>query len=264
MDSFSFRLYISCVNRANELGYEIILIHYNAKIHNTKTFTQLISERNLDGAIIQGFDNDDPFCEDATASSIPVVFIDVKRMNAHTTYVCSDICKAVNIGFSYLLSQGHTNFCFVYGSDKSWITKKWLMEVELFKKKNFSKIESLSLLNGDYSSDITKNITKKFYSSIPNRNTTALFATSDVMAIGAMKALHEIDLEVPHDVSVLGYDNIILAEFMSPSLTTISQNISGVASNSIDSLISLINGISEKEKILDVSLIQRESVGKRP
>ena len=261
MDSFAFRVFMNCVNRANELGYEVVLIHYKASIHNMKSFNQLISERNLEGAIIQGFDENDPFCQEATVSSIPTVFIDVEKNNDSTTYVSSDIKKAVEIGFSYLLSLGHDSFCFIHGTQESWITNKWLLEVEHFRKENASKIENFVLLNGEYASETTRKKIKEMYSKKENQQFTAIFATSDVMAIGAMKGIVDCGLTVPKDISILGYDNIVLAEYITPTLTTISQNLAGVASKSVDFLFELTKGKKVKPDILDVELVKRESVG---
>lgn len=261
MDSFAFRVFMNCVNRANELGYEIVLIHYKASIHNMKSFNQIISERNLEGAIIQGFDEDDPFCEEAAMSSIPAVFIDVEKNNNSTTYVSSDIKKAVEVGFSYLLSLGHESICFIHGTQESWITKKWLFEVNRFRSENASKFTNFILLNGAYASETTRKNIESIYSKKENQQLTAIFAASDVMAIGAMKGVANCGLTVPQDVSILGYDNIVLAEYITPTLTTISQNLAGVASKSVDYLFELTKGEQVKPGILDVELIERESVG---
>lgn len=261
MDSFSFKVFMNCVNRANELGYEIVLIHYKASIHNMKSFDQIISERNLEGAIIQGFDENDPFCQEATMSSIPVVFIDIEKNNESTTYVSSDIKKAVEIGFSYLLDLGHESFCFIHGTQESWITNKWLFEVNRFRKENDTKFKKFILLNGAYALEPTRNSIKKIYSKKENHHLTAIFATSDVMAIGAMKGLVDCGLTIPNDISILGYDNIVLAEYVTPTLTTISQNLEGVASKSVDYLFELTKGKKVEPGILDVALVKRESVG---
>lgn len=261
MDSFAFRIFMNCVNRANELGYEVILIHYKASIHNMKSFNQIISERNLEGAIIQGFDENDPFCQEATMSSIPAVFIDIEKNNETTTYVSSDIKKAVEIGFSYLLELGHESFCFIHGTQESWITNKWLFEVDCFRKKNASKFKKFMLLNGAYASESTRKSIKEIYSEKENHQLTAIFATSDVMAIGAMKGIVDCGLTVPKDISILGYDNIVLAEYVMPTLTTISQDLEGVASKSVDYLFKLTRGENVSPGILDVELVKRESVG---
>ena len=261
MDSFSFKLFMNCVNRANELGYEIVLIHYKASIHNMKSFAQIISERNLEGAIIQGFDESDPFCKEAAESSIPTVFIDIERSTENTTYVSSDVKKAVEIGFSYLLSKGHTSFCFIDGTPESWITQKWLLEVEAFRQKHTAAIEDFYLLDGSYALEPTRQVVKEFYEKKENKQVTAIFATSDVMGIGAMKGVADCGLSVPEDISILGYDNIVLAEYVTPALTTISQNLEGVGSRAVEYLLELTKGQVVKPGILDVTLVKRESVG---
>ncbi|MGM0123450.1 LacI family transcriptional regulator [Enterococcus sp. AZ194] len=261
MDSVSFKLFMNCVFRANELGYEIVLIHYQATMYSQKTFTQIISERNLEGAIVQGFDEDAPLCAEAAKSSIPTVFIDIEQINESTSYVGSDVKKAAELGLSYLLAKGHESICFIHGTQGSWVTQKWLLEVNNFRKRNTSKIKNFYLLDGGYSLEIAKKSTKEFYTTTDSKKVTAIFAASDVMGIGAMKGLKECGVEVPQDVSLLGYDNILLAEYFTPALTTISQNLEGVARQSIDHLLELKNGQRVGPGILDVTLVERESVG---
>lgn len=90
---------------------------------------------------------------------------------------------------------------------------------------------------------------------------TAIFATSDTMAIGAYKALHEAGLRVPEDVSVVGFDGIEMGAYCIPALTTIKQPIDTMAKETVRVLFDIIrNGAANRHKLFDAELIERESV----
>jgi DNA-binding LacI/PurR family transcriptional regulator len=91
---------------------------------------------------------------------------------------------------------------------------------------------------------------------------TAVFAGNDMMALGAMRALTEGALSLPGDVSVVGYDDIPLAAFVSPSLTTIRQPVYAIGHAAAEQLIASLSQrrpLPQGRVILDVELIERGS-----
>ncbi|MEG0579473.1 MAG: substrate-binding domain-containing protein, partial [Niameybacter sp.] len=90
---------------------------------------------------------------------------------------------------------------------------------------------------------------------------TALFAISDIMAIGAGKAISDGGLKIGEDISLIGFDGLNIGEYYTPSLTTIKQPGTRMAEKSIDLLMELIekNG-SNQNIILETKLIERMSV----
>lgn len=93
---------------------------------------------------------------------------------------------------------------------------------------------------------------------------TALFAMSDVQALGAMRALHDRGLRVPEDISVLGYDGIELGRYAVPRLTTVRQDAQRLAERSVDILIHQIrDGGGPVHELLPHILLDGESVKER-
>ena len=92
---------------------------------------------------------------------------------------------------------------------------------------------------------------------------TAVFAASDMMAVGAIKVIEEAGLRCPDDVAVVGFDDIQLAELVSPSLTTIRQDKRGLGAAAARSLVQLIDEPDTTPPVseLPVELIARESSG---
>jgi DNA-binding LacI/PurR family transcriptional regulator len=92
---------------------------------------------------------------------------------------------------------------------------------------------------------------------------TAVFVANDLDAIGAMKAVKEKGLKIPEDISLIGFDDIQLASFTEPSLTTVRQPIYEMGTTAINLLVQLIEG-KKKEPLkveLPTQLIIRESSG---
>lgn len=87
----------------------------------------------------------------------------------------------------------------------------------------------------------------------------AVFAASDLIAIGAMKALHERGLKVPEDVVVAGFDDIPMAAFVNPSLSTVQQDTKAAGQILVESLIKLVNGEPVESRTIPVRLALRES-----
>ncbi|KZN66568.1 LacI family transcriptional regulator [Pseudoalteromonas luteoviolacea CPMOR-1] len=90
----------------------------------------------------------------------------------------------------------------------------------------------------------------------------ALFAASDLIAIGAIKALKEAGLKIPEDVNVIGFDNIAAANYITPSLTTIQQNTTLAGQMLVSNLLSLIRGEEITDTLLPPKLIIRETTSK--
>ena len=89
----------------------------------------------------------------------------------------------------------------------------------------------------------------------------AIFAASDLIAIGAMKALHERGLRVPDDVAVAGFDDIPLAAFVNPSLSTVQQDTKLAGRILVETLLALINNETAESRTIPVKLALRRSSG---
>ena len=93
-----------------------------------------------------------------------------------------------------------------------------------------------------------------------DRQFTALFAVADVMAIGAMRALHNNGLRVPQDVSVMGFDGLPLGEYLIPQLSTVIQSARQMARRSVEILLEQIEyGGPACHEAVPYTLCQRES-----
>ena len=91
---------------------------------------------------------------------------------------------------------------------------------------------------------------------------TAVFAMSDIMAVGALRAIRDRGLRVPEDISVMGYDGIDLGRYLDPQLTTIRQYRDTIARRSLEILLDGMEGKPAVHEVVPFSLIPGESVRK--
>ena len=89
----------------------------------------------------------------------------------------------------------------------------------------------------------------------------AVFAVTDTIAIGAMRALQENGFDVPSDIAVVGFDDMPLAEHVTPPLTTVRQDIRQASEGLVQSIVGLIEGKPVESSLMAPRLIVRESCG---
>ena len=157
-------------------------------------------------------------------SETPVVSVSGHDPKAGVTNVVLNHQHAAELGVGHLFTLGHRKLAFIKGQDFSSDTEVRWETIRQAAEKRGIKIEEnlISQLEGDIPSpEIGYSAMKKILSK--TRDFTAVFAFNDISAIGAIRALREAGLEVPDDVSVLGFDDIYAAAFHNPALTTIRQ-----------------------------------------
>jgi DNA-binding LacI/PurR family transcriptional regulator len=98
-----------------------------------------------------------------------------------------------------------------------------------------------------------------------DRGVTAIFAANDEMALGVMRAMFEAGREVPRDVSIIGFDDVTFARYLTPSLTTIRQDFEEIGQRSVDMLLDAIHGHGDTggRAAITLELVVRESTARR-
>ena len=157
-------------------------------------------------------------------TNLPVVSVSGHDKITGVTNVVLNHQHAAELGMGHLFTLGHRRIAFIKGQDFSSDTQiRWETIVQAANKRGI-KIESAltAQLEGDIPSpEIGYIAAQKILAA--KKPFTALFAFNDISAIGAIRALQEIGLRVPEDVSVLGFDDVYGAAFHNPALTTIRQ-----------------------------------------
>jgi len=175
--------------------------------------------------------------------------------------VTTDDESAARCLIEYLISMGHTNIGVIGGtresSNISNTRMKGVLSVLLDHHIDFDP--ELQFEEARYSFESSHKAACRLLEK--NKNITAVFAMSDVMAIGAMRAMTDKGLKIPQDISVAGYDGIDLVNYYNPKLTTIRQLQDELAKNAVDIIIKQIEKNAKPlHKVLSYELIEGESV----
>ena len=271
---------VMCKGRANEL-FESLLVIIQSKIAKTnhplvvdyvdesenavKRAVQLCEEKKPMGVIFLG-GNREEFLEDFHQIRVPCVLVTGQAENLpfeNLSSVTTDDTQAAKMAVEHLVSWGHRNIAVVGGDrNNSDITmKRYLGCLEAFERGNIAFEEDRDYASARYTFEDAYRATVDLFQRNPDF--TALFAMSDVMATGAIRALKDLGKRVPEDVSVLGIDGLSLGAYTIPRLSTISQNVEALASKSVELLMDqFADGSQAAHCLIPVTLTVRESVKK--
>lgn len=246
---------------ANENGYSILLCNTDSDLKRESVYIQLLTQKLADAAIFMATELDQESLG-ALACNRPVIQCCEYKEGAKAAHVSIDNFKAAYDAAMHLISSGHKKIGYITCDNYFLSTTQRLLGFQTALSESDTYIESFRIVSGDYSFQSGYRAAKILASSsdIP----TAVFAISDVMAIGAIRAFIDLGLKVPHDISVMGFDDISVSAMYSPSLTTVAQPKYSLGRASAKHLLKMLDtGIVSCENIyLDHRLVIRESTKK--
>ncbi|WP_409252316.1 LacI family DNA-binding transcriptional regulator [Bacillus sp. SCS-153A] len=257
-DNFTVEVLAGVNECASEMNYDLVLFNTNSSMQREKTYTQLCRERRVDGVIIQGIRTDDPYLKEVVDSDIPCVLIDIPIASENVGYVTTDNELGADKAVQHLIELGHRNIGMVNGHEYAFVSQKRLNGYKRALENAGLPFKPEYVVDGSYKEGESNKVTKELLSNHPE--ITAIFCASDLMAIGSLKAVQEIGKKVPADISIIGYDDILLASYVSPALTTIAQNKFQLGFEAAQMLLNLLTkGDQLKQVILHTELKERNS-----
>lgn len=241
---------------ARQNGYHVIISATDAN----ESYLRLARERNLDGIIVIGMYPDE-FYRQMKQSHIPIVLVDSYCNDHYYHNIRIDDAYGSYLATSYVLSKGHRNIAFFSGQLKeNGVMKKRLTGYRDALAEYEIPFDQRYVFEGkiDYTSGI--NAAERLLAS--DISATAVVAAADILAIGAMKGFYERGVRVPEDISVMGFDDLEISQYLTPGLSTIHQEISQKGEKAVELLINNIKepNLTKQEQILPVQLIERGSV----
>jgi len=190
---------------------------------------------------------------------LPCVFATVDTRSIQHSGISSvsvDNCESARTAVNHLIENGHREIAVMGGRRHipDSIGERFQGVLAAFDDHSLTFDEDL-YIESHFALDEAYKAAQQFLSL--GRKFTALFCMGDTMAIGAMKALAEHGLRVPDDVSIVGFDNIPLAQYMHPTLTTISQPSQLLAEKSMELIDRLISDPNDTENVILPSTLVR-------
>lgn len=243
---------------ADKFGYLLMICNTDSDIKKEIEFLDLLKFKQADGAIIISHELEAKQV-DEIGSSFPLVQCFEYRDMDNISYVSIDNEKAAYEAVSYLIGIGHTRIGFV-GCNTLYSSAKQREQgyINALNEANI-EVSPKRMIYGNYGFKSGYDCVGKFLED--DQAPTAIFAISDMQAIGIMKALKNKGIRVPEDISVIGFDNIDFSRIYDPGLTTVSQPAYKIGSRAMSLLISHIKEEDDKPQhiLLKHNLIVRES-----
>lgn len=241
---------------ARQKGYHILISATDAN----ESYLTLAKKRNLDGIIVIGMYPDD-FYQQMKKTQIPIVLIDSYCNDHYYHNIRIDDAYGSYLATCYMLQKGHTDIAFFVGQLKeNGVMKKRLTGYRQALEEYSVKYHEEYVFEGqiDYKSGIELS-GKLLRSKMP---ITSVVCAADILAIGAMKGLFEAGVHVPEDISIIGFDDLEISQYLTPGLTTIHQQISLKGQKAVELLLKHIENpkLTKQEEILPLQLVERGSV----
>lgn len=242
---------------AREHNYSVILTNTQGDSWVELKYLDMLEQKQVAGVISL-----DPMTAQLNLPSrivnLPWVACSEYVPNSEVAYVSIDHKQAAQDAVLYLVSKGHKNIALV-NSDERYIYAQQRREgyVSAMESAGLTIEEGYIQSMGGIDYPLGELAARRLMtlSSPP----TAVFAVSDTLAIGVMKALFRMGKKVPQDVSVIGFDDIPLSDMFEPSLTTIQQPTFEMGQAAMKMLTQRLEGNSATSKIIHHSLVVRHS-----
>jgi len=224
-----------------ERGYSIVLGHARSNSDEALALSDILDLRHCDGLFVLGeVRGDQAFFARIVESNPTVVAFCSGEPVGGISVVDVDNRKGIYLALDYLVGLGHRKIAFIEGG---WIGAT-LQRRETFLE--YMQQHSLEIPQ-EYIAQVEANDASGGYRGmkslldIPDPP-TAVLASDDAVAIGALKAAFDLGFQVPADVSVIGFDDIEATSYTIPALTTIRQPVEEMAQKAVDVLFDMLDG----------------------
>ena len=247
VDEIGMQYISGALDKAMELNLDVITLFFF--MFRDKTVEELIrylKSQSITGIIIYGVSKDDTVISQLLERQwFKCVVVDAPFVNENTSFITIDHRRAqYEVAKKTIQENKCKSVLYLAGKRNSYVTDERLLGMQ-----QLAKELSLSVLvkNGDFSELQARNLTLKYA-----KKKDAVVCASDLMAIGAMKALIKMDIFRP----VCGFDGIILMGYVGKQMNTVSQNFSGLSRKAMEELSLLLSGEKGRKVICEHTLVR--------
>jgi DNA-binding LacI/PurR family transcriptional regulator len=240
-------------DRLLESGYFYFVASHRHRPDLIDEYPKMFLDRAVEGLIVV----DTPLSQ---TLPVPVVAVSGHRDSRGVTNIVLNHKRGANLILDHLYNLGHRRIAFIRGQKFSSDTVvRWNALRDACSALGLSSELVVQLEGESPSPEPGYQATKRLLQA--DRSFTALVAFNDVSAIGAIRALREAGLQVPRDVSVIGFDDIQAAAFQNPGLTTVRQPLRRMGEAAADTLIARINNpkTQPRRTMVEPELVIRDS-----
>ena len=249
----------SMEDRADELGYSVIVCSTDYKEEREQKYISLFLRKQVDGFIITSGFNSVDLIKELVDQQIPIILVAYNISKFSLDTVSIDDYTGGYQATSYLAELGHQRIAVITETVQSSVDRvrgyrNALQDYQLVYDDNLCLETPATVANG-------AKATEEFLDL--KEPPTAIFAFNDILAIGAMEAVRKRGLSIPEDISIIGFDDTPLASYSNPPLTTMAQPLEDIGYQAIDLIVAEIEGAKRTSQriMLPAKLVVRKSTG---
>jgi DNA-binding LacI/PurR family transcriptional regulator len=249
---------------ATRHNYDVLVASTDYRVDRLSTCVAKMIERQVDGLAIMTSELDRQHLDELYRRQLPMVFLDWGETTPLVSRIVVDYERGVSDAIRHLASLGHRKIAFISGplALKS-IHSRQRAFLKCLRELNIPSFKQVAM-EGNHRVDGGEAVMRALLAQTDRP--TAVLAASDLTAIGALHAIRAAGLEVPQDISLIGFDDIELSQYTHPPLTTIRLSREELGREAFDVLYRCAEGTTvEGQEIQIVTyLVLRESTGPLP
>jgi LacI family transcriptional regulator len=256
-DPFFPQLTQGIADVCNQRGYYLMLTLMTAATNRNSFYRRILHSGHLDGVIVASAQLNDPIMPRLLESHQPCVLVGHHPDYPQIPWVDVDNVAGAKGMAGYLIGLGHRRIGAITGPLGAIAAQDRLAGYRQALEQAGIPYDSALVAEGDFTEASGYGAMERLLRAEP----TAVFAASDMMAVGAMKALAQAGRRVPEDVSVAGYDDAPIAELVDPPLTTVQQLVVELGKVATEKLIGLLEAPDSpvQPHLLSTRLVIRRS-----
>ena len=232
-------------DRCFSAGYTLIVCNTDDEPHRQSVYLQVLAERRIDGLIVVSTGDDDSLQTELRGLKVPTVLVDREINDSSCDLVETAHLNGGLLAVRHLLMLGHRRIACIGGpigvtSGEQRIEGWRMAHTEASVALERVTSEETLLWRGGFTCQGGYEAMHAILRT--EQPPSAIFVCNDLMAIGALRAAHEVGLRVPEDLSIVGFDDIELSSYTSPPLTTVAQPKERLGAMAVDMLLERVSG----------------------
>lgn len=248
---------------AHSKGFNLLLLTSNGEKEEKETVLKAVRGKQIDGVLLLRSKKEDKLIDELTKINFPFVIVGRPEKKDKYYWVNNDNVKASERMVDYLIEKGHRKIAMIIGDDNYILNKDRLEGYHNSFKKHGLKVNNDLIVQSkkiDYQSIYL--LSQKMIKEHPE--ITAFYGISDTMAYTIMQAMNDLNVKIPDDLSIVGFNNNPMSKIVSPPLTTVDINIYLLGNKATELLIGVINGKIDnfQHTVVPTNIIERGSCKK--
>jgi DNA-binding LacI/PurR family transcriptional regulator len=242
-----------------EAGYDLILLNTNYDVERAIEDVHRLIQMKVAGIVLMISEFDDSLIEIARRKKTSFVFHDLGTVGEKMSNVILDYAVGIDEAVQHLVSLGHKNIAHIAGSHEIYSGRVREQAFLDAMKKHFPKAKSPKIYEGDFRFEGGRSAA---YQMLQEKNLpTAVVVANDLMALGAMQEFKSTGLQIPQDISIIGFDDIAFAALADPPLTTVCSPRIEIGRRAVEALMLTVDRPHQQgiEVRIPTYLIKRNS-----